>query len=362
MLKKSYNDIVVLIPAYKPDNIMLEYLKQLKDSSFKIVVVNDGSGKDFDNIFAQASQLVPVVGYEKNHGKGYALRYGFEYILQHENDCIGVITADADGQHTLTDVKKLADALLENEYKFILGVRCFSGKIPFRSKFGNTITKGMFFLTSGMKLKDTQTGLRAFTMDIVPDMLKIDGNRYEYEMNVLYWAADLKLKVKQIDIETVYLDEENSSSHFRPIADSVRIYGSIFKFLASSIGSGIIDYLLVLLFKFFSDIFVFGLLTGPLAETVSLAIAVVLARIISSTFNFYINYKVVFKSKDKLSSSFGKYAALAVVLLIASYSILWVLDVLLKIPTWIAKPITDIVLFMCSYFVQRKFVFKSQGR
>ena len=91
--------------------------------------------------------------------------------------------------------------------------------MPLRSNFGNHVTRFVFYVTTGCKLHDTQTGLRAFQDTLIPKLLMIPGERYEYEMNVLMYFAKSKEKIIEEWIETVYL-EKNESSHFNPIKDS----------------------------------------------------------------------------------------------------------------------------------------------
>ena len=101
----------VLIPAYQPDARLPRLILELHraDSAMRIVVVDDGSGEEYRNIFdASRTAGAHVISYERNRGKGYALRAGFTYIYDHAqslgiNDC--VVTADADGQHTLVDIQ-----------------------------------------------------------------------------------------------------------------------------------------------------------------------------------------------------------------------------------------------------------------
>ena len=93
-----------------------------------------------------------------NQGKGQALKTAFTYI-QEQNIYGTVVTADADGQHKVWDIFRTANKASENPNKLILGVRAFSGKVPLRSRFGNSLTKALFKLQTGVGVTDTQTGL-----------------------------------------------------------------------------------------------------------------------------------------------------------------------------------------------------------
>ncbi len=135
---------------------------------------------------------------------------------------------DLDGQHTIKDAKKLIEYTENNKKVLTIGKRLRDKKIPLRSKVGNAITKLVYFLTTGVKVYDTQSGLRCFTNELVDFMINIEGNRFEYEMNVLIFCAKNNIKMKEIIIETIYIDN-NIGSHFNKFKDSYLIYKNIVK-------------------------------------------------------------------------------------------------------------------------------------
>lgn len=222
------NNILILIPAYKPSDALVELTKTLSERGYAVLCVDDGSGSEFDGIFDRTSEYALVIRYQTNRGKGGALKHGMDYIIS-SPECASVttvVTADADGQHKPDDIEKTAHASLKYG-GFVLGVRRFTGKVPLRSRFGNSMTKLVFAAASGKKLTDTQTGLRAMKKSDLPFHLSIPGNRYEYEMNVLFAVVKSGTPITEVPIETVY-ENNNESSHFHPIRDSARIYKSIF--------------------------------------------------------------------------------------------------------------------------------------
>lgn len=221
-------DTVVLIPAYKPDGKLIETLTKLAERQFLLMVVDDGSGSDYDSIFIEAAKYARVIRYAVNRGKGGALKQGFRCIRKCFASASYVITADADGQHKPEDIAKISDYLHENG-GFVIGSRAFVGEVPLRSRFGNTVTRGVYHLVSGVKVQDTQTGLRGFERSLLNWLLTIPGDRYEYEMNMLMSAARDHIAIGEVPIETVY-EGKNESSHFRPLHDSVKIYKEIFRF------------------------------------------------------------------------------------------------------------------------------------
>ena len=333
----------VLIPAYQPDARLPRLILELHraDPSTKIVVVDDGSGQKFSDIFeASATAGAHVISYEHNRGKGYALREGFTWIRDVAGDspeC--VVTADADGQHTLNDIFRVGRRCTDTG-KSVLGVREFVGHVPARSRIGNTATSALFWLATGWKLKDTQTGLRAFPVALLPALLEVQGDRYEYELRVLLHLAKFRHPVTQIPIETIY-EAGNPTSHFRPLQDSARIWAPLLKFAASSGVATIIDYVLVL---------VLNALTG------ALFFPVIAARLVSASVNFAMNRRVFEATGVPLRRSALRYAALAVAVIAGSYTILAVLTGI-GMPLWIAKIIADTTMYLVSYSAQSRYVF-----
>ena len=333
----------VLIPAYQPDARLPRLILELHraDPSTKIVVVDDGSGQKFSDIFeASATAGAHVISYEHNRGKGYALREGFTWIRDVAGDspeC--VVTADADGQHTLNDIFRVGRTCTDTG-KSVLGVREFVGHVPARSRIGNTATSALFWLATGWKLKDTQTGLRAFPVALLPELLEVQGDRYEYELRVLLHLAKFRHPVTQIPIETIY-EAGNPTSHFRPLQDSARIWAPLLKFAASSGVATIIDYVLVL---------VLNALTG------ALFFPVIAARLVSASVNFAMNRRVFEATGVPLRRSALRYAALAVAVIAGSYTMLAVLTGI-GMPLWIAKIIADTTMYLVSYSAQSRYVF-----
>lgn len=339
--------MIAVIPAYEPDEQLVKTAEELEGFGFKVLVVNDGSSSDKDGIFAKTERFATVLRHEKNCGKGRALKTAMEYILENMPNENGVVTVDADGQHRSADVIAVSLILSLHPKDLILGVRSFEGKIPLRSKIGNTVTRAVFALASGKKLSDTQTGLRAFSIDMIPFLLNTEGERYEYEMNMLLQCAESGINWTEVPIRTVYLDMQNTSSHFSTVKDSVRIYMTILKFSGSSFVSFLLDYAL---FNIFNVIF------GLLPSFNAVFYSNILARVISCMFNYHLNKKYVFHSGRKQTAP--KYFALALGILIANIVLMEAMT-FIGIPAFAAKILTEIILFMCSLLVQRFMIFKN---
>ena len=208
---------IILIPAYEPDEKLIDLLTTI-DENINIIVVNDGSGKEYNKIFKEAKKYAHIISYEENKGKGYALKQGLSYIKNRFDNYV-VVTMDSDGQHTLNDALKLCKYAETYKDILVLGKRNWNKKTPLRSRIGNTITRFVFDTITGINIYDTQTGLRAFSYKLIDYMLNNPGNRYEYEMNVLLNLKNSGIRYHEIPIETIYIDN-NKKSHFKTIKDS----------------------------------------------------------------------------------------------------------------------------------------------
>lgn len=341
---------IAIIPAYNPDQKLVELVKELSKKELSdIIVVNDGSEGQTLNIFEQLKSYATILTHDVNKGKGAALKTALQYVLDTQPKIQGIVFLDADGQHHPKDAMHLLTELHNSRADMILGVRSFEGKIPFRSRFGNTITKYVFRLCSGKWVSDTQTGLRAISPNMVIELLNVSGDRYEYEMNVLLSCAKNNTVIKEVPIATVYHDESNSCSHFRAVRDSARIYGNLLAFSGASFVSFLLDYLL-----FFPFVQLFGL--GMPAGS-ALILGNIAARIISAAFNYYLNSTFIFRSKKKRWKSIVSYALLACLILTLNSVILFFLNDLLGLNKALAKLITEMTLFAISFTVQKFLIF-----
>ena len=370
-------DITVVLPSYKPDEKLLSTVEELEAAGFDdIIVVDDGGGEEYRKYFdmLREKNTCTVLTHTENRGKGAALKTAFRWYAENRTTS-GVVTADGDGQHRPEDVKAVSEEMLRTG-NTVLGVRDFSqDNVPARSRFGNRATSLVFRLIVGIKVSDTQTGLRAIPAALIPAMTEVSGDRYEYETNVLLTMRRQRLPFTEVKIKTVYL-EENKSSHFRAFRDSAKIYGLIFKYILTSsfikfMGSSMVCYALDWLL--FTGLHywlsgVFG--ENSMADT---AISTVSARIISSMLNFFINRHIFNKGGGKLGWTMVKYYILAACILFVSTVSLHYVSLGLSSFDWISNtfgekwlqpliklPI-DFVLYLVSYNIQRKFVFKKAG-
>lgn len=340
---------IIVIPAYNPDEKLIILIGSLhKNHLTDIIVVDDGSVTGL-SVFDSIKSRVTLLKHEINMGKGAAIKTALKYISDNTQQNAAVCTIDADGQHSVEDALKVLGCLKENPDSLVLGVRTFSGDIPRKSRWGNNITKFVFRILCGFYISDTQTGLRAFGSRLIPFLLEVGGERYEYEMNMLSSCVKNDIRIKEISISTIYTDSNNSSSHFRAVRDSMRIYGNLLLFAGSSFICFIVDFVLMRLFSF-----LFGLI---LADYSSMILGNTIARVVSSSLNYYLNSNFVF-GKPKSNRSALQYYTLVVIILIANNGLLSIFTELLKIPEALSKIITELVLFFASFLIQKKIIFK----
>lgn len=355
----SYYDIPVIIPSYEPDDKLITLLGALKQAGIRhVVVVDDGSGAQYETFFELAEEMdnCTVLHHAVNLGKGRALKTAFNHCLRVYGESPGCVSADSDGQHTPADILACMRKLWENPQALILGCRDFDApSVPARSSFGNKCTRRVFRYLLGLSVSDTQTGLRAIPTLFMKELMQVKGERFEYETNMLIETKNLNIPILEVPVETVYI-EENKTSHFNPIKDSVRIYLVFGKFLFSSLSSSVLD---LLLFHILCMAFL------PLGEEIRgipyIVAATVGARVISAVYNFLINYRVVFKSKGNLAVTAGKYGLLAVCQMMCSaflvnglYGLVGGAEVLIKMPV-------DVFLFFASFVIQREFVYRRKS-
>lgn len=345
---------VIIIPALNPDDKLVEYVRELIDNGFKnILVVDDGSRAEKKSIFMEIEKYkeCTVLYHAINMGKGRALKNAFNYyLINFSVDYKGVITADSDGQHTVQDVLKLEKSMGENMESLTLGVRDFNrDNVPYKSKFGNKLTRSIIKLLYGGSISDTQTGLRAIPNSVLYKYLDLYGERFEYETTMLIESLHNNIPINEVQIETVYINN-NKETHFRPIADSWAIYKLIFtiffKYILSSISSAVVDFLIFSIFTFILRDVQIGLRIG---------IATVVARIISSLYNYCINKNIVFKGNG--NNTFLKYYILCILQMCCSMGGVYVLCYYLHLDEIIAKVIVDGLLFLLSFQIQRTWIF-----
>ena len=343
-----FNSVAILIPAYNPQKPLIDLIGDLSSSDFSnIVLVDDGS--EHRNLFdiAQTVGGVRVLRHAENRGKGAALKTGFTYISEHfSNEIKTVITVDADGQHLPEDVVRLAEAAIEAPQNLILGVRNFQQSVPLRSMFGNYLTRMVLQRAKNISLSDTQTGLRAIPLNFAVETCAIGSSHYEFELESIVMANTLGMTIQELPITTVYIDD-NASSHFRPIVDSMRVYAIFARFISVSFASFIIDIsAFAIAYSISSNVYT----------------STYLARSVSATLNFLANKFFVFKSYNRMRALFeaGGYVLLVVVMATLSAYFVSAVHEAITINVVVAKILVDTLLFIFSFLTQKYVLFGSR--
>lgn len=339
---------IIIIPAFRPGKKLIELLEALSNyptQYHRIILVNDGSESIYEPIFEEAKSYaqVKILTHGMNLGKGQALKTGFNFILcNHTESVCGVVTCDADGQHLAEDIIGLCEKLSHSPQTLWIGARNFDlPHIPFRSKFGNILTRTLFKWFVGLNLTDTQSGLRAIPLNFLAPLLKTQTIGYDFELDMLMLVKKKRIPLKEHPIKTIY-EEKNKSSHFNPIIDSVKIYFVFFRYLAIALLSGVVDY---------------SIFTASYFLSQNILISELTARTISGTVNFGLNKKMVFQSRDKILPEACRYLLLCIINLGVSYSLLTTLANL-GTNVYLSKISVMVFLFVANFAIQKVLVFK----
>ena len=341
---------ILVIPAFNPDQMLTRLLQEHGKAGLDqpVIIVNDGSHPASSSIFSELEIAgYTVLHHDKNLGKGAALKTAMTYYLAHYSACTpGIVTADADGQHALGDIIRLSEALLEKPYHLHLGVRQISrADIPLRSRFGNLVTRFLFNWFTGNNVKDTQTGLRAIPVDLIRHLILASTSRYEFEFEMFFIAKTHHVKIGQIPIKTIYIDN-NKGSHFNPFCDSLRIYFVFIRFCCVGLASFLLDFSLFVLLYHYS--------ANP-------GLSVLGSRLVSVPFNFLLNKNISFQYKGKLIRPALLYAVLALVIGLSSLTLMNLLHYA-GLSIYSSKIIAELLIFIANFIIQYVWVFTKQIR
>lgn len=349
-------NIAIIIPSLDPDEQLLKLLKTIRNkeqNKSPIIIVDDGSPKEYNQYFLEASRFenIIILNHTQNYGKGRALKTAFNHIINELPYVKAAITIDSDGQHTYEDMVKCVMKFEEHPEAIIFGSRNFEEgeSVPRKSKFGNQMTSNILQSFTGEKLKDTQTGLRVIPFKYLEPLLDIEGERFEYEMNMIFFARKNDIDIIETPIEIIYYDD-NSGTHFHAVRDSIKVYGTFIKYLLSSLSS------------FLIDIGVFTLIITLLGNESFNAIttSTIIGRVVSSGANYLLNRYIVFKENSNQSAM--KYFSLVIIqLLLSSIFVTAFTNIFTPLHPTIIKVIVDSGLFLLSYYLQKRFIFNRRG-
>lgn len=345
---------IAIIPAYEPPEKFYEYAAVLTQHFDRLLVVDDGSSAHYRDIFLRISGLANtvVLTHEKNMGKGYALKTAFAYCQKHYSPEDILVTADCDGQHALSDVLAVCQAARQHPDACVLGCRDFAqSNVPARSRAGNTQMLRLLKLMYGIRISDSQTGLRAFSVETAARFLEVSGDRFEYETGTLIYAKRHHIPFHEVTIQTIYPEQgQPHSSHFKTFRDSFRVIGILLWYLKGNILSGLLAAA--------ADIGVFSLLTYVLLPRISpgfTMLATVVSRIASSLVNFFCN-NLVFHGRSK--QAIWRFYGVWVGQLLLSYTSLYLFGHILGGNLALVKLITDCCLGFLTYQLQCRWVYE----
>jgi putative flippase GtrA len=337
-------NVLVVIPAYEPGDSLSDLAADLSSANLDgVLVVDDGSGPAFGDMFAKLKMLprLDVLKHAVNLGKGAALKTGINHAACQYPGLTGIVTADADGQHLAADILRVARELEAHPSCLVLGARRFGRGVPWRSRVGNLFTRLLLRLVVGLRLQDTQTGLRGVPSDLMLQILKLRSQGYELELDMLVLCKQTGRQVIQIEIETVYKDG-NRGSHFNPLVDSAKVYFVLFRFLIASLLTAGID----------STVFVASHLlgVGPVGAQVA-------GRVAAVSFNYNAVRSAVFYSGQSHREAVPKYLLLVAVSGFISYSLMTFLASRFSVHLLAAKMLAESFMFLANFAIQRDFIF-----
>lgn len=341
----THPDVLGVIPAYNPDETLLRLVRELR-VHFPLVVVNDGSDSDLQFEKLVATEGVTLLVHDANRGKGAALKTAFRHALDKHPNGIGVLTLDADGQHRPRDVLRVAEHLRERPESLVLGVRGFTGGIPWRSRVGNLLTQWIMRIFIGIRISDTQTGLRGIPTSALPALLEIPFNRYEFETEMLCAMKESDFAFEEVPIETIYLNA-NQGSHFRPVLDSLRVYWVLLRHMLAGVASVAVDYAVYLV---------------TLALSGHILSSVYAGRLSSLLINFLLVKHFAFRSRSRGARQFLLYLMQVLGMAFVTAYVVRMADSLLGIAPAYSKIPVDILMYPINFTIQRILIFRAAGR
>lgn len=343
---KNANDAVILVPVYNPTDAFVPFIEALAKKSVPIIIVNDGCTVEYhdDLLRVQNLENVTLVAHKANLGKGAALKTGFAEVISLYPNCRGVVTADADGQHSVDDIIALLKKGQQDAHaeQIILGTRHFDADVPLRSRFGNVLTRIIFYMLTAIKIEDTQTGLRYIPLKYCYELSHLSADGYAFEMEMLLWAKQNDITLAVHPIETIYVDH-NKGSHFKPFTDSVKIYAVLLKQVFASSATALVDLLAFAIFFYF---------TGWLF------LANAFSRAASFPVYFYLNRDFVFKRAALGLHPVPKLIAAIIISGFFSYFLQYMAQKTLGWPEVVSKICIETLVFFINFVILRDIVYK----
>lgn len=212
--------VCVLIPTYNNATTLGQVLQDVLSYTSHVIVVSDGATDDTLQVLEQFPQI-SVLSYTPNMGKGIALRRGFKFAVEKGYDY--AITMDADGQHFASDLQQFIEKVPTEPRTILIGARNLqSENMPGKNTFANKFSNFWFYVETGLKGPDTQSGYRLYPLHAMKDM-RFYCTKYEFEIEVIVRCSWKGIKVDWVPVKVYYPPPEERISHFRPFRDFSRI-------------------------------------------------------------------------------------------------------------------------------------------
>ena len=350
------DDIPVIIPAYKPGDNLIGLINDLRDNGFnRIIVVDDGNGNTMAGFFQHLEEKfgAVVLHHGINLGLGRSLKTAFNYAICNYEDIKGCVISDCNGIYKISDICKCAEALADNPDSLIITKRQKTDvDIELSNRVINSIFTYSYRFLFGLTVSDPQSILKAIPVKYMKKLLRVVGEGYPFDTNIIVYTKNYHIDVIEIECETEY-SRRKTPGKYRTLRESFFIYVNFATYMFISIWATIVDILLFTLLCAVLEQFHF-----LKSSQIYIYISTIIARIVSATMSYLFNFRFVFKKKKGRKETFKRFVLVAGCQMLVSAIIVSTIhryvggeEVLIKIPT-------DFALFFIVYQINRKFVFK----
>jgi len=204
---ENTDGIFLVVPAYNEENTVSQIIEGIADRGYSVILVNDGSADNTLQLATESKRKYPdkifVVSHVINRGLGAALKTGMTVALN--KGAKYIVTFDADGQHEIADIPGVCKPLQDGGADVVIGSRPFED-MPISKSFANIVMNALTFIFYGRKVKDSQSGLRAFTAEAA-DKINVVSTGYGVSSEFIKEISDKNLKLDEVTITTIYTPE-----------------------------------------------------------------------------------------------------------------------------------------------------------
>lgn len=355
----------IIIPSYNPDVKLSMLVDELIMSGFSdIIIVDDGSDFGIKNVesafdYVKKKAECTVLHHPTNLGKGMALKTGFKFCVHNRAKDTLIVTTDDDGHYSVSSMKACVELYEEkfmDESPVLIASRDFkAGTYSTKRRVFNKIAGMAMTYLCGVDVSDVQTGLRLIPAKYLRKLLDIEGERFDYEVNML-----VELKYNNIKtVENIIPMERETIlkyADYNPIWDICRLIAVMLKYAVSSLAATALDVVVFYLIILMMDDTLLDI-----DKSAGMLLATFVARVISSTFNCIVNKRTVFKSDEPMKRVIVKFYIFSLFRAAISYGMVlgasYVLGSYADTATVIVKLIVDLILFFAGYGIQKKFIF-----